>query len=214
MRINELKPNQRLMLLALMAAGGAAPNQHLSSVVALKAPDRKALERHGLVLATPLPRGSFALELTDAGWNTARETFTAAPPPGSRSADKVLHAVLGRLAGFMETNLLSAADVFAVMPSPAPAPAGGESRPSAARAIEEAYRALVTRPQGWVRLSALRRALPDFDRDALDAALLDLLRARRISLEPVVDQKTLTAEDRAAGLLVGAAPAHHFAFLD
>ncbi|MDI4656465.1 hypothetical protein [Xanthobacter autotrophicus] len=205
----DLKPNQRLLLLTLMARGGSARNRDLGGIVSLEAADRKALVSQGLLVQGPrLPGGSFDLELTDGGWAAARKDFSAPAPSRSSSAAKALYAVLARLSTYMEAQELSAAQVFGGISS-----TSGDARP-AARAIEDAYLALVTRPQGWVRLSALRKALPGFDRASVDAALIALLRARRVSIEPVVDQKTLTEDDRAASLLVGAAPAHHFAFLD
>lgn len=207
--IADLKPNQRLLLLTLMARGGTAPNKELTGIVALDAPDRKALVSQGLLIQGPRLRGgSFELELTDGGWSAARKDFAAPAPSRSSSAAKTLYAVLARLGAYMKAQDLSAAHVFGGGPS-----TSGDAR-SAAQAVEDAYRSLVTRPQGWVRLSALRQALPGFDRASIDAALLDLLRARRVSIEPMVDQKTLTEDDRAASLRVGAAPAHHFAFLD
>ncbi|MFG1348842.1 hypothetical protein [Xanthobacter autotrophicus] len=205
----DLKPNQRLLLLTLMARGGSAVNRDLGGIVALEAADRKALVSQGLLIQGPrLPRGSFELELTDGGWSAAWKDFSAPAPSPSSAAAKTLYAVLARLGTYMEAQALSAAHVFGGVAS-----ATSDARP-ADQAVEDAYRSLVTRPQGWVRLSALRKALPGFDRASVDAALLALLRARRISIEPVVDQKTLTEDDRTASLLVGAAPAHHFAFLD
>ena len=203
--VAELKPNQRLFLLSLMALGGSALNKDAVAIVDLKGADRALLHSRGLVHKGPRRDRTFELELTDKGWAAARAEFSAPPP--ATSAGRTLYALLARLGVFMDTRALSAADLFG------PAPETG-ARPAPDAAIRSAYGALVTRPQGWVRLSALRKALPDFDRSTLDAALIGLLRSRRISLEPVVDQKTLTEEDRAAGIPLGASIAHHFAFLD
>ena len=209
--VAELKPNQRLFLLTLMALGGTALNKDAVAIVDLKGADRALLHSRGLVHKGPRRDRTFELELTDKGWAAARAEFSAQPP--ATSAGRTLYALLARLGAFMDARALSAADLFGAAPETGPAPEpGGE--PSADAAIKTAYGALVTRPQGWVRLSALRKALPDLDRSTLDAALIGLLRARRISLEPVVDQKTLTEDDRAAGIPVGASIAHHFAFLD
>ncbi|MFG1479808.1 hypothetical protein V5F53_14280 [Xanthobacter sp. V4C-4] len=206
----ELKPNQRLFLLTLMARGGNALNSDIIAVVALQAPDRAQLESRGLLQKTKHGR-TFALELTDRGWSLARADFTAPAPAGS-SATRALYAVLARLGAYMDARRLAAADVFGPLPAEQDAAPAGPG--PAEDAIEAAYRALVQRPQGWLRLSALRQALPGFDATTIDTALLGLLAARRVSIEPVVDQKTLTEQDRAAGLKLGAATAHHFAFLD
>lgn len=203
--VAELKPNQRLFLLSLMALGGSALNKDAVAIVDLKGADRALLHSRGLVHKGPRRDRTFELELTDKGWAAARAEFSA--PPLATSAGRTLYALLARLGVFMDARALSAADLFG------PAPEAG-AQPAPDAAIRSAYGALVSRPQGWVRLSALRKALPDFDRSTLDAALIGLLRARRISLEPVVDQKTLTEEDRAAGIPLGASIAHHFAFLD
>ena len=61
---------------------------------------------------------------------------------------------------------------------------------------------------GWVALRRLRAALPQIPADQLDRTLRAMRRAGRIALNPEMNQKALSDQDRAAAVIVGDTPNH------
>lgn len=198
----ELTGTERAVLLVLMAAARPVPNSELAVLgPALDKRGRDTLNRLGLIESERVGN-RFVHELTDRGWRLCRELIDAGPPPRSTGPAKTLYTVLGALGRHLDRSDLSLADVFgAVAPAPAPAPSGIEER------VRAVYRDLAERPGGWVPLTKLRAEL-DVPRADLDAALRTLHRTPGVSVIPQEDQKVLTAEDRAAAVVIGDRPKH------
>jgi len=155
---------------------------------------RDTLNALGLVDSERLGN-RYVHELTDRGWRMCRDLLDAPPPPRAAGATRALHTVLAGLARHLSAGDLSLADVF------------GATAASAEDRIRSAYRELASRPGGWVPLARLRAAVA-LPRDDVDAALRALHRAPGVSVIPEENQKTLTAEDRAAAVLIGDRPKH------
>ncbi|MFG1977021.1 SNF2-related protein [Nonomuraea fuscirosea] len=100
--------------------------------------------------------------------------------------------------------------------APAPAAAGrstglGET----ADRVRAAYDEVARRPGAWVSLADLRSKLgEDLPREQVDEALRRLEREPNVNLVPESNQKTLSAEDRAAAINIGEQDKHLIAFLD
>ncbi|MDZ4268087.1 MAG: hypothetical protein U1D00_20750, partial [Mycobacterium sp.] len=141
----------------------------------------------------------FVHELTDRGWRLCGEIIAAGPPPRSTGPAKTLYTVLGALGRHLQRSELSLADMFwPVTDNPAQ---------TVEERVRAAYARLVTRSGGWVSLTRLRAELDD-PRDDVDAALRALYRTPGVSLIPEENQKVLTADDRAAAVVIGDGAKH------
>lgn len=89
--------------------------------------------------------------------------------------------------------------------APAEAPAALEDR------IRDVYAKLTEEWGEWVNLSALRSSLGDVSRPDLDKALLALLDAPDVRLEPESHRRRIDAAEREAELLVGGEARHKLA---
>ncbi|VEG51832.1 Uncharacterised protein [Mycolicibacterium aurum] len=183
------------MLLVLMAESRPVPNPELAALgPALDKPGRDKLNSLGLIESERVGN-RFVHELTDSGWRLCRDLVDAGPPPRSTGSAKTVYTVLGALGRYLSHADLSLADVFGVTES-SMAASTTEDR------IRDAYGRLAPRPGGWVSLTRLRAEL-DVPRTDVDAALVALHRAPGVSVIPQEDQKVLTAEDRAAAVVIG-----------
>lgn len=197
--LSDLTGTERAVLLVLMAESRPVTNPELAVLgPRLEKPGRDKLNGLGLVESTRTGT-RYSHELTDRGWHVCREILAGGPPPRSAGAAKAFYTVLGALDRYLAGADLSLADVFgAVTPSEPPdEPATVENR------IRQAYRDLTPRPGAWVKLSRLRAELTDAPRADVDAALHDMYRSPGVSLIPEENQKVLTAEDRAAAIVIG-----------
>ena len=191
----DLTGTERAVLLVLMAESRSVPNPELAVLgPALDKPGREKLNRLGLIESERVGN-RFVHELTDRGWRLCRDLIDAGPPPRSTGSAKTVYTVLGALGRYLSHADLSLADVFGVTPS------------STEDLIRDAYRRLTPRPGGWVSLTRLRAEL-QVPRADVDAALAALHRAPGVSVIPQEDQKVLTAEDRAAAVVIGDRPKH------
>ena len=197
MTATDLTGTERAVLLVLMAESRPVPNPELAALgPALDKPGRDKLNRLGLIESERVGN-RFVHELTDRGWRLCRDLLAAGAPPRSTGPAKTLYTVLGALGRYLQHTDLSLADVFGA----AEPPACVEER------IRAAYDVLATRPGGWVSLTRLRAEL-DAPRADVDAALVALHRTPGVSVIPEENQKTLTAEDRAAAVVIGDRPKH------
>lgn len=195
----DLTGTERAVLLVLMAESRPVPNPELVVLgPALDKPGRDKLNRLGLIESGRV-RNRFVHELTDRGWRLCREIIAAGPPPRSTGPAKALYTVLGALGRYLQRSELSLADAFW--------PAAEGPAETVEDRLRAGYARLVTRPGGWVSLTRLRAELDD-PRDDVDAALRALYRAPGVSLIPEENQKVLTAEDRAAAVLIGDGDKH------
>lgn len=198
----DLTGTEAAVLLVLMAEATAVPNPQLNSLgPELKKASRDKLKDSGLIEVGRAGR-SMTLELTDKGWRACADLMGTAPPARSSGPGKALFTVLAGLRRWFDETDTRPADIF----SPRTAATASPSAPSiddVEARIRETYARLVRGPGTAVRLSRLRPELSDIPRDALDAALARLRRAPDVSLIPEENQKTLTADDHAAAVVVG-----------
>ena len=197
MTATDLTGTERAVLLVLMAESRPVPNPELATLgPALDRTGRDKLNRLGLIESERVGN-RFVHELTDRGWRLCRDLLAAGAPPRSTGPAKTLYTVLGALGRYLQHTDLSLADVF----GPAAPPATREER------IRASHDVLAPRPGGWVSLTRLRAEL-DVPRADVDAALVALHRTPGVSVIPEENQKTLTAEDRAAAVVIGDRPKH------
>lgn len=195
-------PMQTLILWAVIARGGEAPQKGLTPD--LKKPDRDALVARRLLVARAGERRSITVEVTEAGWAWAAAN-TGAPLAASKAAAVVLRDLLTRVAAHMNASGASLAEVIAPPSMPA-GPAPGE--PLAER-IRAAYLAETGgRPGARCRLSALRARLPDVGRGDLDDALLALARSGGGALMPLENPAELDPAEEAASVAPGGRRLH------
>jgi hypothetical protein len=77
--------------------------------------------------------------------------------------------------------------------------------------IRGAYAELAGERGEWVNLTVLRSTLDDVSRADLDTALLDLMDAPDVRLEPESHRRRIEPADREAAVLVGGEPRHKLA---
>ncbi|CAA0138345.1 Uncharacterised protein [Mycolicibacterium vanbaalenii] len=196
----DLTGTERAVLLVLMAESRPVPNPELVALgPALDKPGRDKLNRLGLIESERVGN-RFVHELTDRGWRLCGDIISATAPPRSTGPAKTLYTVLGGLGRYLQRADLSLAEVF-----------GPAAEGSVEERVRAAYVRLATRPGGWVALSRLRAELDD-PRDDVDAALRALYRVPGVSLIPEENQKVLTADDRAAAVVIGGGAKHLIAF--
>jgi hypothetical protein len=124
-------------------------------------------------------------------------------PARSSGQGKALYTLLRGLRRHLDREDLAPGDVFLPLddgpPAGDPDPLGDDVEAK----IRAVYVGLAARAGGWVDLVRLRAELPDVSKRELDAALTRMYRNRGVSLIPEENQKTLTAEDRAAAVEIG-----------
>jgi hypothetical protein len=190
---DELTGTQQAVLLVLMAEARPVRNPELATLgPELKKQDRDELVRKGLIEVTTEDR-TMVLELTDRGWATCAAIIGAEVPPQSKGQGRALYTVLRALRRHFDRENLAPADVFVEL----------DDTVDVEAEVRAAYVRLASRAGGWVDLVRLRAELPDVSKHELDEALTRMYRIPGVSLVPEENQKTLTAEDRAAAIEIG-----------
>ncbi|AWN46147.1 hypothetical protein DK419_07325 [Methylobacterium terrae] len=224
-------PPQALILWRLLGRQGTA----LNSEIAPKKAEREALVRAGLIAVEKEGRSS-RLTVTDKGWNWAGGHLREPLPPTMRVLQDWLTrlhhhldatgATLAEFVGPAPERAPPAPKVQARSakaprkpsprepsprkPSPREPSPPEQAPPPLRTRIEEAYLACTGgRRAEAVRLSALRAALPDLDRAAVDAGLAAILRGdATIRLTRISDPKALDAAERDAAFDPAGEPFH------
>lgn len=203
--VPNLKPNQVLALVVLMAEARTVTNTELKEVAgfALTGADNKRLEELGLVLTDRSSR-PYAHELTEEGWGLVRRLHSSAPPKSGGSAIRSLFTVLANLQRSLERLRLSPGEFFK---QTAQTPVTATDRDVEAM-IRAAYDTLPKAPGGWLGLAELRDHLNDVDRATVDEALRAMVRKEGVRIIPVANSQALTRRDRDAAVLIGDEPNH------
>ncbi|MET8091576.1 hypothetical protein [Micromonospora sp. NPDC005220] len=227
--VPHLTPNQINALVVLMVEARRLTNVELRELAGftLTGKDNRKLVDLGLV-DTDKSRRTFAHELTDEGWQVARQLHTSEPPKQGGSTTRSLFVVLSNLHRSLDRLRVSHGDFFkqteetapavsepshqapaptAATPATAAPTATPATAPASAAAVEalvrSAYRDLATAPGAWVGLADVRDRLADTDRASLDAALRAMVGREDVRIIPVANTKSLTARDRAAAVRIG-----------
>lgn len=189
------------VLLVLASVAGPVRNPDLKELgPALEAPSRAKLTRRGLLEVTDGPRRSKVLSLTDRGWAAAAELMESAPPARSTPSTRALFTLAGGLGRYLRRESLALGEVLL--------PATGASGAVTGETIRAAYQRAAPRPGAWLTLRELRANLPDLPRDAVDAALRELYPEPGVDIVAEDNLKALTADDRAAALILGGRELH------
>ncbi|GAA1853713.1 hypothetical protein [Myceligenerans crystallogenes] len=202
---SQLNLTERSALLALMTLTREASNAELADELGIKI-EKKVRDRLlalGYIRAWQTGRyRAWVHELTDEGWRRCGGELGSPAPAGAPKATRLQYGLTRRFAAYMARNDLRVADVF-VLDDEFVAPVT-----DVADRIRSVYAELAAEPGAWVSLRRVRSAVGDVRHADLDAALLQLVREPTVRLNPEFNQKTLTAEDRAAALRVGGADVH------
>ena len=221
-------PKQALLLWKLITAEGAEEREPMisKSRPQLTPKERKPLVSHGFVNLEKKPGRRTALfyVLTDKAWAWAADARDVELLKSRSSVGaEALQGLLRRLLPFLEQHDLALASVFspgapaATADDESPAKAGAaaeidqsdDEASSLAAKIEAACLALGGGARkARIRLSALRQRLSSVERNALDAALLELQVQGRLVLYRDDNSAALTNDDHGAALIVGDAPRH------
>jgi hypothetical protein len=199
----ELTSTEQAVLLVLMAEARPVRNPELATLgPKLDKPTRDRLIRVGLIETTQGGR-AMVHELTDKGWRTCAKLFGADTPARSTPQGKALYTLLRGMRRYFDRADLAPGDIFLPLddgpPAGDPDPLGDDIEAK----IHAAYVRLSARAGGWVDLVRLRAELTDVSKHELDAALTRMYRIPGVSLIPEENQKTLTAQDRAAAVAIG-----------
>jgi hypothetical protein len=192
---DQLTAQERLALLALMAAAREVDNTELQDIAGVKldgAP-RRRLNELKLVESRRVGR-SFRHTLSDRGWRRCQDELGAPRPPRSGSYGGVLFAVLDGLRRYGAQAGPRLAEVFT---------------PDVERMVRAAYRELADSPAAPVRLSALRERLTDVQDKLVDAELTRMAELPGVHLREEANQQLLTDDDRAAALRLGGLDRHN-----
>jgi hypothetical protein len=191
----ELTSVQRNVLLTLMIS--ADPLAYKTVKNSLTAAQRNDLRDRGLIEVNGSP---MELELTQKGHDRAVAALSMEQPERSGTNGLVLVTTLGFVRRLLEQTGTEPRDLFRLRLPTAPVTMADTDLDER---IRKAYASLVTRPGDYVMLEDLRESLPEVSRRDLDAALVDLNRARDVSLVPESNQKVLTEEQRVAAVSIG-----------
>jgi hypothetical protein len=199
----ELTGTEQAVLLVLMAEARPVQNPELVTMgPKLEKDKRDRLVRLGLIETNSAVR-PMEIELTDRGWALCAKLIGAEAPPRATGQGKALYTVLAGLRRYFDRQDVAPGDVFVPLDAHAP---DGDPDPlgdDIEARVRDAYAGLAAHAGGWVDLVALREALPDVSKHDLDDALTRMYRTPGVSLIPEENQKTLTAEDRAAAVEIG-----------
>lgn len=162
---------------------------------------REFLVGQGYVMATQTIRNAYVHELSDKGWARCRAELSTWPEGRAHRGYRILHGVLRCLDHYLTTADLTLADFLT------PRSVARVDLPADDRLLA-AYDGLASRDGAWVGLAQLRATLPDVSRQDFDDAVLRLDLLPHVSLIPEVNQKALTAADRAAAIHAGGDDKH------
>lgn len=109
-----LTPTQTLLIFALLARSGFAPQNELG--LTIDAGERDALEQDGLVSTVKREHNAMWIQLEPAGWDWAKDNLTKALPPNQL----VLQNVFKRLDAHLADTGESLAELFGTPPEPGP----------------------------------------------------------------------------------------------
>ena len=192
----QLTPQERLALVALMTAARQVTNAELKDEVGIELTGERRRRLNELKLVTSEKQGrSYVHELTESGWARCTEEFAAPRPARAGSYGGVLHGVLAALRRTMERGGPQLSELF---------------KPDAERLIRQAYDHLAQAPAAVVRLSELRdRVDGRLSRKELDAELTRMADLPGVHLRAEMNQQTLTDADRGAALRLGGEDRHN-----
>jgi hypothetical protein len=195
-------------LVVLMAEAREVSNNELEELAGfrLTGKERRTLNDLKLVESRKVG-GQLAHQLSEHGWRTCRELFTADRPARSGSAGGALYVLLAGLHRSLGRLRLSPAEFF-VSRADDPAPPEPVPDTDLESRIRVAYRSLVKEPGGWVSLADLRDRLGSSDRAEVDATLRRMDGSPRVHLIPVANLKALTTRDREAAIRMGGEENH------
>jgi hypothetical protein len=201
----KLSRPQRNLLYALMAEAREISNPELDERCGLRivGEDRRVLKAQKLVTSQREGR-SYRHGLTERGWAWCRAEFAA--DPGARPAplDRVVYRMTAALDRYLSANQLTIDQLFTAEPVEETAEA---PEVSIVDRVRRAYADLAVEPEAWVSLTNLRLRLDGLPRHEVDQVLKDL-DGNGVTLIPEENQKTLTAEDRAAAVRIGGEDNH------
>lgn len=208
---------ERAALLALMAEAREISNPELERLAGFRLSGAALRKLHARRLvesrrATNLKGNPFAHTLTDDGWAWCTKELAAGRPGRAGTAGGALYALLAGLHRYLARSHLQLSDLFRPDDGAAPAPPPPAAQPPAALALPDrirlAYRKLAKDPQALVSLAGLRPLLGEARREAVDAALRQMSRAREVNLVPQGNQKILSQADRHAAVRIGEEDCH------
>jgi hypothetical protein len=204
----KLSRPQRNLLYALMAEAREISNPELDERCGLRivGEDRRVLKAQKLVTSQREGR-SYRHTLTERGWAWCRAEF--ASDPGARPAplDRVVYRMTAALDRYLSANQLAIDQLFTAEVSEVVEENAEEPEVSTVDRVRRAYADLAAEPEDWVSLTELRRQLDGLPRHEVDQVLKDL-DGKGGTLIPEANQKTLTAEDRAAAVRIGGEDNH------
>lgn len=183
-------------LFTLMAVAREIDNTTLAETTGIRITGdvRRRLNELGLVTSTREGGKPFVHDLTKEGWLRARAEFTAERPARPGYYGYAFFAVLNSLDRFLNRENRPLGDVFQ--------PEVDEEL-DLESLIKLAYRKLAPKPGDWVHLAKLRPLLNGASKDEVDAVLKALGRKQDVTLAPNPNRKVVTADDRAAAVLIG-----------
>jgi hypothetical protein len=219
MPADHLGVQERAALLALMAQARAVPNPELEQLTGfrLSGSARLRLAARQLIESErreDLKGRPFAHRLTAEGWRWCATELGAERPARSGSAGGALYAVLAGLSRYLARSGLDLREVFGSGPAGGAPAQRDEPAPDLPERVRQAYRKLAREPRDLVSLTQLRPLLGGAPREAVDAALRQLSRARQANLVPQANQKILSQADRAAAVRIGNEDCHFISIED
>jgi hypothetical protein len=199
----ELTGTQQAVLLVLMAEARPVRNPELAELGPKleKSSRDKLIERRLIEVTAEKP--AMVFELTDLGWATCAAIIGADTPERPSGQGKALYTVLRALRRYFDRDDVAPGDVFLPLDDDALAGEPDVLGDQVEEKVRTAYVRLAARDGGWVSLVRLRDDLSDVSKHDLDAALTRMYRIPGVSLVPEENQKTLSAQDRAAAVSIG-----------
>ncbi|GAA1620971.1 hypothetical protein [Actinoplanes couchii] len=211
----KLSVPERALLFILMARNAELSNPQIEKEYApglkLTGKNREKLLDAKLIECRKGPRNAYFFTLADGGWRWCRDELrNRKVPAGSGSAGQALYAIFAGLDGFLDRTGQGVPQLFGGLPltpgadtNPAPATSTRITADEVVKRIRRGYRTVAPSPGAWARLADVRRELGDLDRAEVDGVLRLMVQLPGVRIEEETNQKTLTAEDRAAAVRIG-----------
>ncbi|MDD8026758.1 MAG: hypothetical protein PHI34_09600 [Acidobacteriota bacterium] len=209
----EPSPKQTLLLWVILFTGIEPPISATKPKLSPK--ERAQMEEAGLIRLEKRGRSNHIV-LTDKAWGWAAGHLDAAFSSNSPAAAPALGGLLKKLKAYLVVGDLALADFLHPRPAKPKLEAKPQAVPSLTAASADLEAAVVRaylQASGsawnvWVKLTEIRRRLPDVPRPDLDAALIRLEKAKRAILYPIDDPQSVRPEDTAAALVVAGFKRH------
>ncbi|MDR2459917.1 MAG: hypothetical protein LBE38_03910 [Deltaproteobacteria bacterium] len=210
----QLQPMQTLLLWDLLSRGGGEFLKYLTHPEYKFHTHREPLIQLKLITENKMKeevdgkllREKLKLQLTDLGWEYLQKNIDLPKNPKSPNSGLIMGRLLRRLSSYVQIKNIKLAQLFGLEPI------SSQPQLTAAELLKDIkiIRRNLQTAGGALRLSDIRKNLPQYSRNHMDKLLLELQRQHSLVLFRYDTPELVTPEDAEAAIIIAGEPKHLF----